>query len=96
MGRGVEDNATLKHVAAIGILLSLMVTGRTSRRWGARCTRVLRFLMMVVSVIPAGRRGRFIVLRGRLFQRKVFARQTAYKSSIKISISYESSEIGGT
>lgn len=67
MGR-VEDHAALQHVATVRVVLGLVVTRRTSGGRGARRSLILRLLVMVVSMIPARRRTRFIVLRGRLFQ----------------------------
>lgn len=67
MGR-VEDHAALQHVAAIRVVLSLVMTRWTSGGRGARRSLVLRLLVMMVSMVPARRGTRFIVLRGRLFQ----------------------------
>ena len=67
MGR-VEDHAALQHVATVRVVFGLVVTRRTSGGRGARRSLILRLLVMVVSMIPARRRTRFIVLRGRLFQ----------------------------
>ena len=82
--RRVEDHTALQHVATVRVLLSLMVTRWTSGGWSAGRALILRFLVMVVPMIPVGRRSCLIVLRCCLLERQIFARQAACKPFIRI------------
>ena len=85
--RRVKDHSALQHVATVRVLLSLMVTRWTSGGWSAGRALILRFLVMVMPMIPAGRGSCLIVLRCCLFERQIFARQAACKPFIEFSIS---------